>query len=347
MSETVSYKNIRFDIIFPECRIDFNKTITDWSNFNNIRAELYALCNDFLKTFVKYEQMHNFTLQTSCTGLGLFLYYIAYKNKSNASYKELACKYFNYKLQDMLKNYEFIDNDPKTGYNNLKQYWAKLTKNDTSFLDICNNVLHNLEASAFDIFKYFDKLYFFLPLIKNDNLCSENAGKFKGYVNNLKVYVSENNSIRTLLNNLIRDYNGRIHKSALCDNDLSLVEISVTESSEREISVPEISVPEISVPKSSPKGNGIKDNMMIQAIQIKHSGLSIGIWVGIVVFSSAILIMAYIIYKYTRNALFIRRRVKKLKKLLNINIENRNNVMGSSEEIYKNRINMQYKIAYV
>ncbi|GAW84568.1 variable surface protein [Plasmodium gonderi] len=357
MPETLSYESINFEGIFPQCRDDYNSLLDPWCNSSSMKTELLILCNDFIMHHLQDKTKVNFILQNSCRGLGFYLCHIKNKSGPRDNYKNAACKYFSYKLQSMLKNYEFKDNDAKTGYNNLKQYWVKLNTNDKSFLDICNNDVHNLESSTFDIFKYFDQLYFLLPLIIKHNNCSEYATIFKTYVNYLKVYVFKNNSIRTLLNFLIRDYNGKIQKSTLCANDLSLDEISVPETSMPETSIPETSIPEtsipetsipeVSVPKTSSKRNEIIDNMVIQAIQIKQSSLSIGKCVGIFVFSSAILIMTFIIYKYTRNASFIRKRVKKLRKMFNIKIENHNDVMGSSEETYKNRIHKHYKIAYV
>ncbi|GAW84490.1 variable surface protein [Plasmodium gonderi] len=342
MTKTLSYENIKFHEIFPQFRDIYNKNISDSSDLTSMKSKILNLCNNLIRFHLKNEQIRDYRLPNSCSGLGLYLYLIKSDISYNVNYKNLACKYFNYKLQEMLNNYECNIKDPKSVYNKMKLYKNQLATDENSFLDICDNEVTSLKDSTFNIFKYFDQLYYFLPLIKNDNDCSQYAGKFNDYVNYLKVYVSENNSIPTLLNNLISEYNKRIQNSDLCANELSLDEIYVTE-----LSVPVASVTASSVNEISEKGNVINNNMAMQNIQITHSGLSIGKLVGIIILSSVVLIMTFILHKYTRNASFIRRGVRRLKKLVNTKGENHNDVMSSSEETYKNRNYNQYKIAYV
>ncbi|GAW84488.1 variable surface protein [Plasmodium gonderi] len=351
MSETISYENITFDKIFPQCRDDFNITISDSNNLKEMGSEPFNLCNSFIENNACNKEINYANLITICKGLVFYLYHIKNKNGSNDDYKKLACKYFNYKLQDMLKKYKCKYNDPAKGYIEMKQYRDNITTIENSFLDTCDNEVTCLEDSTFNIYMYFDQLYYALTLLERGNICSYYDQKFMEYEKKLREFVPEKNDIATLLNHLIRRYNRSILENNLCVNKISLTEISVTQTPVPEKPLSEEPRSKETLPAISPIKNENNDNIVIETIQIKHSGLSMGKWVGIVVFSSAILIMTFIIYKviyiYTRNASLIRRRVKKLRKLLNIKSVNHNDAMTSSEETYKNRNHNQYKIAYI
>ncbi|GAW84487.1 variable surface protein [Plasmodium gonderi] len=250
---------------------------------------LEAIINDsdFISKDVLIDNKNYVNLLNSCKGLSFYLYHIKNKTGTNEDYNKLACKYFNYKLQDMLENCGCNLKDPESAYNKMKQYSYLLPINEKSFLDICNNDVTSLQERIFKIFKYFDQLYFVLLLIKNDMHCSKYAGNFKVYVNNLIEYVSKNNSIATLLNALINKYNERILKNISCAEEIPLIEISVTEKPQ----------PGHHLTEGSAKKNKISDNMELQTIQIKNSALSIGKWIGIIIMPSAMLLMTFFLYK--------------------------------------------------
>ncbi|GAW84489.1 variable surface protein [Plasmodium gonderi] len=347
MSEAIIYNNISFDKIFPQCRDDFNITISDSNNLKEMRSELFNLCNSFIENNACNKEINYANLLTICEGLVFYLYHIKNNSESNDNYKNLACKYFNYKLQDMLNKYECKSKDPQEGYSILKQYWSNHTTIENSFLNICDKEVTKFEDSTLKIFKYFDQLYYALTLLDKGRECTDSDKKFKNYVNELESYVSNNSSIATLLNNLITRYNKSIPKSKSCDKPISLTELPLIKVSETETSLTQKTQTDKFLNVVSENGKIRSEERAVHGVQIKHSNLSMGKWVGIVVSSSVLLIMSFFLYKYTRNASFIGRSVRKLRKLLNKKSENYNDVMGSSEETYKNRIHKHYKVAYV
>ncbi|GAW84586.1 variable surface protein [Plasmodium gonderi] len=346
MSGTLSYEKIRYEKIFPQFRDIYNTTIYRFSNSIDIITGLSKLCNYLIMLYFKENQEHYVSLQTKCKGLGLYLYHIKDKITSDNSYKNLACIYFNYKLQDMLKNCECNIKDPETVYNLMSNHSYLVPQNGNYFLNICYNDITSLADSTFEIFMYFDQVYEALPFIEKGINCSFYDGKFKEYVNKLINYVPSNSSIATLLNDLITRYNKSIPNSK-CPEPISLTKLGLIEISKTETILTQNSHTEKFLTEESEKGKIISGETAVHGIQIKHSGLSMGKWVGVVVLSSALLIMAFFLYKYTRNTSFIRQRARKLRKLMNIKSENHNDVLGSHEETYKNRIHNQYKIAYV
>ncbi|GAW84192.1 variable surface protein [Plasmodium gonderi] len=162
-------------------------------NNHSHRDHLYsgysAVCNNFyINIQIKGCWQQNFQ-QKFCIPLGFYLNHIE-QNKSNKDFNVQAnCRYFYYKLRDLVKKCKGNCINNKNCYDVFRDVWKRRTRL-INVPDICKEVVKDMciiEEALSDVFYYLDELYRTLNELKrNRNSCEHYKDKCEEHIGRLR-----------------------------------------------------------------------------------------------------------------------------------------------------------------
>ncbi|GAW84112.1 variable surface protein [Plasmodium gonderi] len=262
--------------------------------------------------------------------------YLDHINNNKATLKpEICCKYFYYKLKKLLLK----SNNCNCGetYDCYKEM-TQLEKDniDTKILDICINYSINIDENTFKIFDKLDEL------VKSYNKFyygHKNYSDLKAFIAHMKYvegcefYNSE--SIKILLKNyddLFKTYVNTLPKNdpkyhyLTKDGYINGV-LNVVSGTKEKLAVTE-------------------GQKYFASVTETHTDFAAGSGGGICFLFFVILVIVFILYKYTPYFLFLQPWVRRLRKKLKKNYKNNLCLMDTCEFEYKNSVDNRYKTAY-
>ncbi|GAW84142.1 variable surface protein [Plasmodium gonderi] len=329
-------EDINFEEMFPKYIYDYNSYII--SERLNLAFKYVPVCNEINKKINPNGWKNQLNFTPDCRNLSLFLHHI--KNISENE-KKARCKYFNYKLKDLITKNKCTCNPVSKCYENMiAEKGAYMT-----VPNICKTYVDDLpilDGYSFTVFQHLDDLYNVIFHINIDkNKCHFYNNLFYKYITVLRNYTYENKKIHSnLIDKVILEFQKVCSGYVTPPAGFELVK----RESENHNTLNHKSVKSESV--ISTAGNPDR-------IFIKHenhdalydsSGTSTGISTGVVIIT--FLLMSFLLYKYTPYGSLIQMKVKKLMKCLNNENEDDVNLIESFERKYKNSIDESYRIAY-
>ncbi|GAW84446.1 variable surface protein [Plasmodium gonderi] len=343
-------KNEEFDIkgIFPTCSKNFswNKEATrresDADNFT-------ILCSDF---YNQVSHGHDTTqFSKLCRVLGLYLNHI--KSRQNEIHVKSCCELFYYKLKkDIMHNLNFTD--ANICYKSMMKKDDK-RKFSTSISNICVNYSANIDEDTSKLLEHLFKIYYYIDLFKNPvQGTTTEMRKFKQEIIDLENY-SCNNKIRLKeeLENIINVCEGYIkgwkhHQTAkhaaslLTENNwIDLRKIKLTELGDEILK--KHRTKDLRTTEMMQQKTLYSQSLMITVTDdVTNTRISI----GTVFLTFSILIIIFILYKYTPYFSLLKPSVLKLRRNLKKNYKNNPDLMFSFDDEYKNSVDDSYKIAY-
>ncbi|GAW83967.1 variable surface protein [Plasmodium gonderi] len=186
-----------FKNIFPICSEDYNKHSRNQSKENS--TELMNSCSAITAT-LGFSQNHE-SFVPNCKDLIIYLDYI--QSKPPLSDINARCKYFNYKLKQILNSQKYNKLGTKSAYTNMITITNSI--NHKKVPDICKNYVDDLDDSTFEILEALDNLYDYLK--GQGNKCNFHSECYVKYMELSSKYVGvHNRSLRELLSNFKDEY---------------------------------------------------------------------------------------------------------------------------------------------
>ncbi|GAW84099.1 variable surface protein [Plasmodium gonderi] len=328
--KTEKINNFDFTSIYPDCRNDFNNY-----NRSSLHASLYsgysAVCNNFRLNIGVHGYGQVFQ-ENFCLPLCYYLNYIKESNSKSDFNVDASCKYFYYKLKDLVKKYRGTCDERGNCYVILR-----LPRKNATLInvpDICMKVVEDIsiiEENLYNVFYHLDGLYTAIHRCnKNPRLCKWDGKTCKNAIENLKTCEFKNNrSFNELITKFENQYN------SLCSEP--------EHKSVKEKRTPQ----EISIIE---KNSEASENARTQAIKDKYTSAMIGTFTdtgtGMVVLPFIIFIIVFVLFKYTSYGSYIQLGVKNLRSALKKKNKNHSDLIDSFEKTYKNSVDKKYKVAY-
>ncbi|GAW84458.1 variable surface protein [Plasmodium gonderi] len=183
--------------IFPTCSDDYNNHARNRSLENS--SELVNPCTAI--TILSNFRENRESFMPKCTELIIYLDYIY--SKATPSYTTRCCKYFNYKLKQILKSNEHSTQNTNVAYSSMiRNTDSEIYK---KVQDICKNHVDDLDESTFKILETLDNLYDMLK--KENNKCTSNSECYEKYMELSRKHNGvDNHSLYELLSNFKKDY---------------------------------------------------------------------------------------------------------------------------------------------
>ncbi|GAW84149.1 variable surface protein [Plasmodium gonderi] len=342
-----------FDIngIFPTCTDVF-----DW-NIHAIRRQDMAnnftqLCSNFYNN--EMPGKHSTAFSQVCRVLGLYLNHI--QVNVEVSKKKDWCKLFYYKLKK-----DIIEKYPLEKYPGAKEYYQKMTeiynrKFETRISNICLKYFVNIDKDTYKTLEYLFEIYNCINVFKsNIKRTTENMRKFKGFIEKLeghpykykKQLKGELEKILNICDAYIREWAAdkdfAKHASDLLTRKNWIEKRkSKLEELDKETLIRHGTDDAKNLEIEQPKVMDTPDLMRHVTDDVTNNGISI----GTVFITFSILIIMFILYKYTTYFSFLQPNVRKLKRKLNKNNKNNLDIMYPFDVEQKNLIDDRYKIAY-
>ncbi|GAW84162.1 variable surface protein, partial [Plasmodium gonderi] len=199
-------KDFDFTGIFPNCRNDYNNSWNRRWQTNYFYTEYSKVCLDY-RNNIKAYNIGGQGFQEDCIALGLYLNNIKEKNESEESfYLEASCKYFFYKLKELVDKH-------KGNCNTTQECYELLIKNNEAqgvsripMPQVCQQYVNNNDVGdyIFKMLKNLDILYDRYNLFVSTK--PPNKSKFDSFRTHFQYLDNHecNNSttFRTLLENL-------------------------------------------------------------------------------------------------------------------------------------------------
>ncbi|GAW84271.1 variable surface protein [Plasmodium gonderi] len=162
-----------FKNIFPACYDDFNANIINDSSFDN--HTIKNTCNG-ITNHLKINQNTRSIFKSDCRYLILYLDYIE-KNEFTVDIKAY-CKYFNYKLKEILELYKCSFKDTKNVYE--KMISIGNNSQHKKVANICITDFEDLDEGNFNVLHKLNELYY--TFRSKSNTCISNSDCFKSYI---------------------------------------------------------------------------------------------------------------------------------------------------------------------
>ncbi|GAW84169.1 variable surface protein [Plasmodium gonderi] len=205
MASSVSlHKNIDFSSIYPKCRNEYEAAKNIYRNGTPENTSLGFACMDICQELTGIRGQCSFYLH--CIDTGSYLFYI--KNKFPTS-NEQNCEYYNYKLNEIFKNFGTkCNNNEIDCYNKITRHRNNVRM---SIPDVCKGHIKKLEYGTYKIFNVMDELYKYIDDIgRNDYVCHFRrpcVKKYNDLINERDILKIQNASIYNLLDNFSKSYN--------------------------------------------------------------------------------------------------------------------------------------------
>ncbi|GAW84408.1 variable surface protein [Plasmodium gonderi] len=200
-SRETSKNGFDFSNIFPICKIGFSwKPHSIGGNFG---SHLTKLCSDFYNNQKMKNGVSSFSQQ--CHIVTLYLYYLSsIKSEINI---QACCKFFFYKLWDLLGKYGWSCGDTKGCYEKMKIEQISTSNQEISSLfSLCSVYPIDLNEGIFQIFKRIDETYDNLSLLIRDNRNPQES-KFQRFKSGMNYLESIHNMYNDTFKQLLIDFN--------------------------------------------------------------------------------------------------------------------------------------------
>ncbi|GAW84294.1 variable surface protein [Plasmodium gonderi] len=310
----LSKAQLSFKDIFPEVKSYYHSLLYLMIQ-SPVNRALKQPCNDISAEFTPYAILNN-VFSTSCIKLGLYLHEL--KNRKEDTRKPY-CNFYIYELKREARN-------KSPNVNSFDDLHKKLTdassKTDVLIPDVCKEYVSIMNDDVYEIFKMFDELYDNFKSLKDKKknnkdqyvkLCVETYDKFSK-IDKTKF----NNTIDEELDKFKREFNSYLQKEPICKGD-------------------------------NASENCFLGNLGISAITVEAlSGdtLSPVTWTSTGILFFAIIIIIFIVYKYTAYGSYIRPRRRKLKNIWKRKNKKYYGLMNLFEQSQKNIIQNKHNILY-
>ncbi|GAW84600.1 variable surface protein, partial [Plasmodium gonderi] len=208
-----------FTNIFPQCQDGFQ-----WINFTphgELPDKLTSLCSDFNLNYRTSHSPHPFV--TDCRLVTYYLKHI--QNKEKNIILNACCKYFFYKLKNLLKKFPSTCQDTKSCYEAIKSLSCQKKFNEqiSPLFSLCDSKVSDSVEKIFHIFERIDYTYDNLSLLISNkrNPVDSKFKNFKSGMNYLEGFHNMyNDSFKELLINFNNYYLEYVKK--LNQNDSSV-----------------------------------------------------------------------------------------------------------------------------
>ncbi|GAW84165.1 variable surface protein [Plasmodium gonderi] len=331
-------KLIYFDIkgIFPTCSKDFTwdkeatRRESDAHNFT-------ILCSDFYNQVSHGRDTTQFS--KLCRVLGLYLNHL--ERRSNDIDVKSCCELFYYKLEkELIPNFELKCNEPNECYKKMIE--QKRSTFETKISNICMEYSGNIEQDTSELLNYLFKIYYYIDLFKNPQV--SDTGKmrlFKGEIEHLENYdCKSKRRLKAELEKIIEICQGYINSWTLSPRIHAAKLLTDSWMKTRRMKIQNLN-DQTFMKNGSDK---VINNVIAQTEALEFQPLMdtmtggdthTGISVGIIFITFSILIIIFILYKYTSYFSFIKPSVWKLTRKLNKNKNNNLDFMYSFHDKYK------------
>ncbi|GAW79034.1 variable surface protein [Plasmodium gonderi] len=349
-NDKFDYKNI-----YPHSRNDFGSFNWSWLRGPYL-TEYSAVCSDYNKRI----EASNFTdFHKSCHVLCFYLKHINDKKRDHSDFNAGgSCKYFFYRLRDLMYKYGGSCKTTKSCYEQLRIKNLKTKRIDVPI--ICEKYVKDIEDISHDTFNKMmdlDKLYGHLEVLKslsnasNNNTCQRakvSIGICDEVLEGLKN--DQNLSIREVLEEFKRDYDTHKKRFSGCYNrpkstatpkrTMEVTETQITVEALRETGAEKQVTAE--APHEIEEETQIGAEIQAQIGEERETGIGTGMFVS----SFASLIIMFILYKYTNYGSYLIRGIRKLWKLRRKQNNDHSNIIDSFDKTYRNLNNKRNGIAY-
>ncbi|GAW84520.1 variable surface protein [Plasmodium gonderi] len=333
MEDISDANEFNFQNIFPQCRYDINGI-----EYRELKNPWYNLCsptcNDFQKR-INVSSDVSFYFHKSCIILCMYLKHIQI-NKSSSHVKEKACcKYFYYKLKELIKNYRGTCTTTKECYEKMR---IKENQGRMDIPNICVSHLYGIDDindDTYEKFQYLQKLYDIEDKFNKTWVDCPTANKI---INEYISYseknknVNNNQSFREELNKVNVRYNAYRNKKSNCFPSRKPSHSSLESGKDTGA---------IIGTDTYTKSASFTD---IEAYAAIHRGTSTV--TGVSVLTITILMIIFFLYKYTSYGSFLQSIVRKLRRRMKKKYDNSLNIKDSFDKTYTNLNKSNYRIAY-
>ncbi|GAW84512.1 variable surface protein [Plasmodium gonderi] len=339
-----------FTGIFPTCTNGFS-WISHHHNRNQESHKFTTLCSDFYKDEGLENRSSDFSIL--CRVLGLYLKHI--ESKGYGINLKSCCELFYYKLEkELMHSFKLKCTDSLQCYEKMTK--KKSIRNfPTTISNICMKYYENVEEDTYKLLEHLFKIYYYIDLFKNRSQCTTTEmRKFQQKIIDLENYSCNNKSrLKAELEKIInvcegyiigwKDHHTAKHAAYLLTekNWIGLRKMKLTElgdeilKKKRKKDVKTTEIMEQETIHSQLLMDNVTDD-------VTNTGLSNG--TAFIGFS--ILIITFILYKYSTYFSFLKPSVRKLRRKFNKNNKNNLDFLNSFDVEYKNINDNIYKISY-
>ncbi|GAW83902.1 variable surface protein [Plasmodium gonderi] len=333
-----------FNGIFPECTDGF-----DWDTGafrgRGDANKFTTLCSGLNLKLTTENRSTEFS--ELCRVLGLYLKHIETNKNEHA---QRCCKLFYYNLKkDIIDNFTLKYTGSENCYRIMTEY--RRDNLDTQISSICLDHFVNIGNDTFKIMKNLFEIYKYINLFETQPIqrTTTNMHKFKSSIEKLETHLYKyKNQLKLELEKIIKRCEGykKNWKTVLTGVHASY-HLYDKWIEERRIKINE----ENAGAKKSNEGHGetLKTNVLRPKV-LMHTGVDVethtGISVGMIFITFSLLIIMFILYKYTPHFSFLKPRVRKLRRVLKKNNKKNLGLMDTFDFEYKNSLDDMYKIAY-
>ncbi|GAW84038.1 variable surface protein [Plasmodium gonderi] len=150
--------NFDFKDIFPQSHYDFNGIEWRREFRRPWLTRCSAVCNDFMNR-INVSIDVSVVFNTSCYRICMYLKFIEGIAPGRENYSVSSCKYFYYKLKELMKNYAGDCKTTKECYTKMREKRGNVDRMDVP--DICVKHLKGIDDidDIYDKFQYLQKLY--------------------------------------------------------------------------------------------------------------------------------------------------------------------------------------------
>ncbi|GAW84227.1 variable surface protein, partial [Plasmodium gonderi] len=314
-----------FKDILPKCRDDFNRFGM------NQRKEPYftqysKYCNEFRKN-INYTTGRQMNFDISCKDVLFYLNYIDNNTSKTKIHLEQSCKYFFYKLKDLVKSYGGSCGKTESCYKKIREKNSKITYTvdipDTC-LEYANN--YNINDDIYTTFQNLEKLYDihgkFEKLQEDCNSFLRTFNEYDRIFTECKKW-DNNESIKNELGKFYDEYNKYHKKNIECKATREALHSSTEAAPVTDVGTDLV---------EAPVSNAVTD-----------------VWIdkgtGMGVFTVLLLIIMFILYKYTIFGSFLQSLVRMLRKTIFKKNSYHYNLTDSFDRTYNYSNENNYRIA--
>ncbi|GAW84144.1 variable surface protein [Plasmodium gonderi] len=341
-------KEFDFTGIFPTCTENFSWGVLDHRS-GSTAHHFTELCSDF-KNVVTENDSNIGNFVQYCRILGIYLEHI--DNNKHKLNPEACCKYFYYRLnKDILDKYKCNCGGTQKCYEKMAEQ-EKSSKFMTKISNICKDHFVNIDTDALKIMENLGEIYNCINIFKtNRNRTTSNMHLFKRYIEELeKNSYKYKSQLKKELEKIIKKCEDYIREWEADKNFAKHASDLLTHKNwinERKRKLNgEVQKTTNSVVKQIQTS---EFNVLVNKTLMSHMKEDVantGINIGTIFIRFSVLIIIFILYKYTPYLSFLKPRVRKLRRRLNKNNKNNLDFMYLFDVEYKYSADDRYKIAY-
>ncbi|GAW84179.1 variable surface protein [Plasmodium gonderi] len=337
-------EDFSFNGMFHTCANGFNWDME--ANISRDDQELTLLCSKF-QNAVNNGGYNNINFIKYCRVLCSYLKYIVRNIEENN--EKNCCKLFYYKLKNDIIH-KFSINE----YSEAKDFYNKMVEQNiysprTKISDICMSHPEHIKQETSNIFEYLFNIYYYKDLLNGRKIGETGTMRqFKKKIEHLENFYNNNKDrLKEELQKIIeicKDFKNRWtthpykHAAAIL-SDSWLLERKRKLEEKDEKTIRNIGKQTKTLEKKLIDPQAF---MNTETDNVTNTGISIGKF--FITFS--ILIILFILYKYTPYFSFLKPRIRKLRRKMNKNNKNNLGLMETFDFEYNNSIDDRYKIAY-